>query len=102
MEHLFLNEQQETILKLQKAYPQSGICNIGGIVKLGLKREKVGDIFVFKDGADILVLDEAHHCFTDKRIEILETLKHNISSYHKLYDGYRVLHYNTILFRFCQ
>lgn len=34
MEHLFLNEQQETILKLQKAYPQSGICNIGGIVKL--------------------------------------------------------------------
>lgn len=23
---------------------------------------------------DILVLDEAHHCFTDKRIEILETL----------------------------
>ena len=30
MEHLFLNEQQETILKLQKAYPQSGICNIGG------------------------------------------------------------------------
>ena len=31
---------------------------LGGLMKLGIKREKVGDIFVFKDGADILVLDE--------------------------------------------
>lgn len=31
---------------------------LGGLMKLGIKREKIGDIFVFKDGADLLVLDE--------------------------------------------
>ena len=31
---------------------------LGGLIKLGIKREKIGDIFVFEDGADILVLDE--------------------------------------------
>lgn len=30
---------------------------LGGIVKLGLKREKVGDILVSDDGADIVVVD---------------------------------------------
>ena len=32
---------------------------LGGIVKVGMKREKVGDILVFDDGADILVKEEA-------------------------------------------
>ena len=31
---------------------------LGGIVKLGLKREKVGDILVFEDGADIVTVNE--------------------------------------------
>ena len=31
---------------------------LGGLMKLGIKREKIGDIFVFKDGADILILEE--------------------------------------------
>ena len=31
---------------------------LGGIIKLGIKREKIGDILVFEDGADIIVLDE--------------------------------------------
>lgn len=31
---------------------------LGGIVKVGMKREKVGDILVSEDGADILVKDE--------------------------------------------
>lgn len=31
---------------------------LGGLMKLGIKREKIGDIFVFEDGADILILDE--------------------------------------------
>jgi len=31
---------------------------LGGIVKLGLKREKVGDIIVCKEGADIITLGE--------------------------------------------
>lgn len=31
---------------------------LGGIVKLGLKREKVGDILVSDDGADIIVMED--------------------------------------------
>ncbi len=31
---------------------------LGGIVKLGLKREKVGDIIVYEQGADIITLEE--------------------------------------------
>lgn len=31
---------------------------LSGIMKLGIKREKVGDIFVFEDGADIVVSKE--------------------------------------------
>lgn len=31
---------------------------LGGIVKLGIKREKVGDILVFEDGADIVTLSD--------------------------------------------
>ena len=31
---------------------------LGGIVKLGLKREKVGDIIVYDEGADIITLEE--------------------------------------------
>lgn len=33
---------------------------LGGLIKLGIKREKIGDIQVFEDGADILVLDEIY------------------------------------------
>lgn len=31
---------------------------LGGIVKLGLKREKVGDIITYEEGADIITLDD--------------------------------------------
>ena len=31
---------------------------LGGLMKLGIKREKIGDIFVSKEGADILALEE--------------------------------------------
>ena len=31
---------------------------LGGLMKLGIKREKVVDLCVFEDGADILILDE--------------------------------------------
>ena len=31
---------------------------LGGIIKLGIKREKVGDILVFENGADIIVTNE--------------------------------------------
>lgn len=42
---------------------------LGGIVKLGMKREKVGDILVSDDGADILVKNET-----------AETLKQNLGT----------------------
>ncbi len=53
---------------------QGNYCHrnyLGGIVKLGLKREKVGDIIVSKEGADILVVDE----FSDILKEQLPLLK---------------------------
>ncbi len=31
---------------------------LGGLIKLGIKREKIGDILVFEDGADILILEK--------------------------------------------
>ena len=43
---------------------------LGGIVKLGMKREKVGDILVSNDGADILVKEETAEALAKE----LETL----------------------------
>lgn len=55
---------------------------LGGIVKLGMKREKVGDILVSDDGADILVKEETAETlkqelgtltrFENARLEIIE------------------------------
>ena len=55
---------------------------LGGIVKLGMKREKVGDILVSDDGADILVKDETAETlkqelgtltrFENSKIELVE------------------------------
>ena len=55
---------------------------LGGIVKVGIKREKVGDILVADDGADILVKDETAETlkkelgtltrFENSKIEIVE------------------------------
>ena len=55
---------------------------LGGIVKLGMKREKVGDILVSDDGADILVKNETSEVlkqnlgtltrFENAKIEIVE------------------------------
>lgn len=39
---------------------------LGGIVKLGMKREKVGDILVCDDGADILVKSETAETLTQE------------------------------------
>lgn len=55
---------------------------LGGIVKVGMKREKVGDILVSDDGADILVKDETAETlkqelgtltrFENSKIEIID------------------------------
>ena len=42
---------------------------LGGLMKLGIKREKIGDIIVFNEGANIIVLNE-----------IVKFVKDNISS----------------------
>ena len=42
---------------------------LGGLMKLGIKREKIGDIVVFGEGANIIVLNE-----------IIDFVKNNISS----------------------
>ena len=39
---------------------------LGGIIKLGIKREKVGDILVFEDGADIVVKEETAQILTNE------------------------------------
>lgn len=58
---------------------------LGGIVKLGLKREKVGDILVFEDGADIVTVENFADIlrtelgtltrFQNSKIEVLELNK---------------------------
>lgn len=48
---------------------------LGGIIKVGMKREKVGDILVFDDGADILVKEES-----------VETLKQELGTLNR-FDG---------------
>lgn len=55
---------------------------LGGIVKLGLKREKVGDILVGDDGADIMVMEDFSEIlkrelpsltrFENSKIELIE------------------------------
>ena len=47
-------------IKLQEAdYGKYSHRNyLGGIIKLGLEREKIGDILVTKEGADIIILNE--------------------------------------------
>ena len=46
-----IKENYENMCKIIRNY-------LGGIIKLGMKREKVGDILVFEDGADIVVKKE--------------------------------------------
>lgn len=43
---------------------------LGGIVKLGLKREKVGDILVSDDGADIIVLEEFSNILKEQLLSL--------------------------------
>ena len=38
---------------------------LGAVIKIGIKREKVGDIITSKDGADIIVLKEAEKYITE-------------------------------------
>lgn len=39
---------------------------LGGIIKLGLRREKVGDILVVEDGADIITLEDFSNILKDQ------------------------------------
>ena len=62
------------VIKIQLGKEEEGKYThrnyLGGIVKLGMKREKVGDIIVSEDGADIIVKEETAEMLTQE----LETL----------------------------
>lgn len=51
---------------------------LGGLIKLGVKREKIGDIFVFENGADILVLDEISKFFINNLSSLIRFSKSKI------------------------
>ena len=64
-EEIIIKRQREELLKIVRVIlpeEEKGNYNhrnyLGGIVKLGLKREKVGDIVVSPEGADIIVVNE--------------------------------------------
>ena len=44
--------------KYAELFEQNKYDYLSGIMKLGIKREKIGDIFVFEDGADVVVSKE--------------------------------------------
>lgn len=51
---------------------------LSGIMKLGIVREKIGDIFVFEDGADIIVLNEIKKYILDNLGSLTRFSKSNI------------------------
>ena len=51
---------------------------LGGLLKLGIKREKIGDILVFEDGADILILEEISKFITNNINALTRFGKSNI------------------------
>lgn len=58
---------------------------LGGIVKLGIKREKIGDILVEKEGADIIILNEVMD-FLIQEISMLKRFEKAEISKEKLED----------------
>ena len=60
---------------------------LGGIVKLGMKREKVGDILVFDDGADIIVKEE-----------VAEVLKNELSTL-KRFENSKIETFKDLFYR---
>lgn len=60
---------------------------LGGLMKLGLKREKIGDIVVWEEGADIIVLNEVvpfleRHLMTLTRFQKAEISIKELSKVH--------------------
>lgn len=53
---------------------------LGGLIKLGIKREKIGDILVFEDGADILILEEIENFLLNNISSLTRFSKSEINS----------------------
>lgn len=49
---------------------------LGGIIKLGLKREKIGDILVRKNGADIIIIKDVEEYLLTNLGELQDLVKH--------------------------
>ena len=52
---------------------------LSGIMKLGIKREKIGDILVRKNGADIVILNEVSHFLLTNLSELTRSFTRAIS-----------------------
>ena len=65
---------------------------LGALMKLGIKREKVGDILVDDDGADIIIHKDSHHKIKGKYFLIpdLDYFKKHLDLNNHLYLGYYV------------
>ena len=53
---------------------------LGGLIKLGIKREKIGDILVFEDGADIIILEEIEKFLLANLVTLTRFSKSKIQS----------------------
>lgn len=53
---------------------------LSGIMKLGIRREKIGDIFVFEDGADIVVSNEVKKYILENLSQLTRFCKAKIES----------------------
>lgn len=51
---------------------------LGGLMKLGIKREKIGDIIVFNEGAHIIVLNEIINFVKENLLSLTRFSKSNI------------------------
>lgn len=53
---------------------------LGALIKLGIKREKIGDILVFEDGADIIILEEVEKFLLTNLLSLTRFNKSKIES----------------------
>lgn len=58
---------------------------LGGIIKLGIEREKIGDILVENNGADIIILNDVHE-FLIQELPMLKRFEDSIVTNEKIED----------------
>ncbi len=88
LEEVFKNEQFDfntifSVIRIQLPNELKGMYQhrnyLGAIIKIGIKREKVGDIIATKDGADVIVLKEVEKYVLDGLKELTRFHKSEFS-----------------------